>query len=395
MLNCIYKGKRINALSVVDDDRYEYRKEIKLAGAKKQLLCEDCNNPVVLKVYTNKVSHFAHWKNLSLGCTYCDYSTAETEEHRRCKKLLYQYFLKLYPDAKVETEYRILPYRRSDVYVAFSSGEKLALDIHKRSISVAKWDDKHKDYRDAGINDLWFIAGTPYSEKEKNMPFFQQVVINESIDGIALFLNSDNGQATLMKKMTFIDSKSGKEYSDLYSKVYELEDIKILPSGKIETDFHFNFEMSQNLYCSRLIGKILEEERNTKTIEGVKYSAIKDDDLSENDSDIYAINNNFRNERFQQSTNKTINRNNQNYSKNKVLYNSDKLQMKNKMQAYINKAINGHKEYIQYLVNLIHSGPDNYYAFYEIYQQVINKVDSEVKNICEEVLKVSGFGVDD
>jgi hypothetical protein len=76
------------------------------------------------------------------------------------------------------------------------------LDIQKRNMSVAKWEEKHKDYTNAGIVDIWFIAGNPFGEKEKNMPFFQQMAINESIDRLALFLDSKTEQVTLMKKMT-------------------------------------------------------------------------------------------------------------------------------------------------------------------------------------------------
>ena len=301
MLNCLYNGKRINALSIENED-YEYRKEIKLAGTNKQLICEDCNTPMVFKICTQRISHFAHWKNMSIDCTYNDYSTSETEEHRQCKMILYKYFKRLYPDALVETEYKVLPNRRSDIFVMFNDKSKLVLDIQRRDLSVSKWENKHKDYKNAGITDIWLIAGIPFGEKEKNMPFFQQVAINESIDRIALFFDYSTEKITLMKKMIFVD-KTGKEYSDLYTKEYHLKDIKILPNGKIESDFHFFFESAENLFCSRWIGKIEEEERqrqinlNTNAdkqliIENVFPKIIKNvewDDLDESNSDLYIV----------------------------------------------------------------------------------------------------------
>ena len=46
LLNCLHKGRRINTLYVAEETEYEYRKEIKIASSKKELICEECGSPM-------------------------------------------------------------------------------------------------------------------------------------------------------------------------------------------------------------------------------------------------------------------------------------------------------------------------------------------------------------
>lgn len=448
MQNCLYKGRRINAISVLDNS-YEYRKEIRLASTNKELFCEECNSPMILRVCTQKVSHFAHARNYNVYCKYNEYSASETEEHRLCKKVLYNYFKGLYPDATVETEFRVVPDRRTDVYLQYA-GCKLAIDINNPTTNFAQWNHKHEDYKKSGLTDLWIVEGKPFGYKEKLMPFLQQAAINESLDCIALFLDARTETITLMKKLAFIHPYSGAVHTDLFRKEYLLSEIIIQPDGRINCqDFTDYYSEAEELFKSQWVVKEESSESNcnpenngqesefnfynylstlpyaneTVEVEQINTnlnSKIEDNNQEEKhtqdpefnfDKFILTLQNEDKPVKFEQlntnlkSNNNSIYRSNHSdsstieyksnnkryYQNNRSNYSYDKAQFKGKMEAYINKAIAGNEDYIKYLIRLIHDRPDNYYSFLDIKKAKEQSKDIKGIEVCEKVLKQAGF----
>ena len=269
MLNCLYNGKRVNALFIAEECEYKYRKEIKIASSKKELACEDCGSPMTFKCGQVITPHFAHWRGYGEKCPY----NMESEALRRCKKILYNYFRENYPKAEIELEYKAIPNRRSDLFICFNDGSKLVIDIQKDLMSARQWDDKHSDYKKAAMNNLWIVNGVPKSEKERSMPFFEQIMVNESTDGIAVFLNHETEEVTLIKKLVYNDEKNNKEYSELFERTYPLNDILILPTGSLKTSFHDEVYSQEQIFCKRWAEKLKEKERQHSAIS--EYNKLK------------------------------------------------------------------------------------------------------------------------
>lgn len=132
---------------------------VKKLTENKILVCQDCGFPLMLKAGNIKVHHFAHNK---CTCTY-QYGEAETEEHIRGKLEMFEQLQRLYPNSKVELEYKVEETnQRADVMVIHPNGEKWAFEIQCSRISVATIIERSMLYRTAGIIDNWFL-GYEYS----------------------------------------------------------------------------------------------------------------------------------------------------------------------------------------------------------------------------------------
>lgn len=442
MLNCLYKDVRINALKIVEEGTYEYRKKIKLAGSKKELRCEDCDAPMFLRVCKNRQSHFAHWRGYGEECTYYAYTARETEQHRACKIILYSYFRELYPNENIELEYKAIPNRRSDIYIEFTDGRKLAVDIQRNSLSTASWDDKHNDYKKAGITDIWIILGQPSGDNERTLYFFQQIMLNESLDRTAIFLNVDNEEVTLVRKMNLENNSID---CDLYKRIYKLSDIVIMPDGRLESSFHSEFteteeQLKKSLEEEQLRKKQqraiaqMDEQRNgsiavsfeqigwsfdevehkdnestyigksdrgiwkvTRNGETTQNSSItqNDETTKKHDnkaSDEVIVNDEIGSNSFKVNTitsnviasNTSIIKNNKSYKGNS--------KTKGIIRGYISKASSGESEGFKKLVELLHSGPNNYRMFMEVFEEFRASNNTSYFDICKEVLKKAGLG---
>lgn len=386
MLNCIYKGKRINALTVVEEGNYEYRKEVKLAGSKKELICEDCNTPVFLRVCKFRESHFAHWRGFGEQCTYNYYSGKETEQHKTCKRILYNYMKKLYPNARIELEYKAVQNRRSDLYIEFEEGSRLVVDIQRGSISASKWDEKHNDYKKAGITDIWVILGQPSSNTERTMHFFQQIMLNESMNGIAIFLNVENEEVTLVKKIEYRDESTNEEYNELFQRKYKLSEISILPDGRINSAFHNEYNLAGAQFKTRFDeeGFVKQKVQSSNNTRSENALAPQSEQLSwsfvENKA---AAKKEAASEPYAPSNLQLRSRSN--------LYSFNNTKVANIMKAYIRRAGWGEKECIYKLVEMLHQKRDNYSIFMEIYSEMQDGSNESGINTCKQVLIKAGM----
>lgn len=119
------------------------------------IICQECGTPLILKAGKIKIHHFAHYK---CKCTY-KYGEPESENHIRGKLGMYERLQKLYPNSKVELEYKVLETnQRADVMVIHPNGEKWAFEIQCSRITVGTLLERSMLYKNASVIDNWFLG---------------------------------------------------------------------------------------------------------------------------------------------------------------------------------------------------------------------------------------------
>ena len=253
MLNCLYRSNRICSLDIKDNynqDNYELEKEWRNAGDNDLLTCEDCGSPVFLKAGKKKIAHFAHKPGINVNCY--NIENKETEEHRKAKQIFYFYF-RGYPDVEnVDLNYKHSTNKRSDIFVKFKSGEKLAIEFLLDNLNIKDWQEKHGDYLKLGIYDLWFLSIRTHKTKEETLNFTEKIMLHETCDRIIKYLDVEKRRVTLVKRL----------YNDkekLFEKSYHLKSIQILPTGYLVSQFDEEFENAKKKFIQESKTEQLDE----------------------------------------------------------------------------------------------------------------------------------------
>jgi Competence protein len=403
MQKCTYKEKNIYAFNVIGKNEtinYTLEKEWKKASESNQLICDECGAPVIFRCGKVNIPHFAH-KSEFQGGNPCGYSN-ETEEHIEGKKLLLHYMKSLYQDVYAEMRYKLPERKRADLYFKFSSGEELIIEFQRQRLSVSYWDDKREFYKKLGLNNIWFLSGRrdelEHLVREYELTFWNRMVLNDS-NNIIFYLDVEQEQITLIKKMVIIDSETNELIHDnLYNKTYLLNDIKILPNGEIECNFDDNFNTERDKYVHEYfeekkrqaeererLKKRLEEQKNKRKEELEKKRKAELEELAkkkeEANLDAWSeIGYNKKN--YIQNTYKpTPKKNYSNYKRDEEYY-RDK----------VNKAIMGWRYGKENLVKiLINCGSTEYSIIKKSFEEQISKGNTRAKNVYDEVMKLSGF----
>ncbi|MGE8004245.1 competence protein CoiA [Lysinibacillus sp. NPDC093216] len=158
-----------------DKQRY-YANEINYLFAKKitsenKLICPVCNHPVyhagkeTLGVKGRQRAHFRHKPGSS-----CTHGTGETYEHVTNKLHVYNWLKQKYPNYQVELEYRIAETNQiADVFLMLPNGDKIVFELQCSVIPVITFLDRHKKYKDCGIQDIWIFGENFYTSYSKTM----------------------------------------------------------------------------------------------------------------------------------------------------------------------------------------------------------------------------------
>ena len=232
MQKCRLNGEPVYAFKVLDDKGiydYEYEKMLRRASREGNLKCEECGADIVFKFGEHNKPYFAHKIDSSGGgCTY----SKESNEHIEGKNLIMNIMKFNYPEVYSEFRYRFKEGKYADLYFKFNSGEELVVEF-QRSIGVLEWDEKKEFYKNKKINSLWILSGQAeeyinMSVLEYNLKFDRKIMLNEN-NGKLIILDVE-------KKLILVSTKI-QFRSELFSKVYNLNDIKILPDGRIDCDF--------------------------------------------------------------------------------------------------------------------------------------------------------------
>lgn len=259
MENCLLNGQRICALDVKNIygmENYDLKREWKKAQYNNELICEDCGNPVELRVGDVKIPHFAHRRGfLDRDCYY--ETTKESEEHRKAKSLLYSYFKEKYPEASIQTSKKQPNGRRSDIYIE-QGNFKLAVEFQRLGLRISDWDIRHEEYEKSGISDLWLLSSNIYEGRVSDFDFLTQVLLHESRDNIAKFLDVDKNSIRLLKQINYADEAGILKQRDFFSISYNLFDLTISLDGRIESDFEQQYAVEKDLFfkkCKELEAK--------------------------------------------------------------------------------------------------------------------------------------------
>lgn len=408
MQKCTYKEKNIYAFNVIGKNEtinYTLEKEWKKASEANQLICDECGAPVIFRCGKVNIPHFAH-KSEFQGGNPCSYSN-ETEEHIEGKKLLLQYMKSLYQDIYAEMRYKLPERKRADIYFKFSSGEELIIEFQRQRLSVSYWDDKRAFYKKLGLKNIWFLSGKRYElehlVREYELTFWNRMVLNDS-NNIILYLDVEQEQITLIKKMVIIDSETNELIHDnLYNITYSLEDIKILSDGNIECNFNYSFNRERDRYVQehleekrreiqereRLRGK-LEEQRNKRKEELEKKRKTELEQLAktkeenkEKDENLDAWSEiGYSKKSYVQDTYKSAPKKNYSNYKKEEEYYKDK----------VNKAIMGWRYGKENLVKiLLNCGSTEYNVIKKSFEEQISKGNTKAKNVYDEVMKLAGL----
>lgn len=269
METCLYNGKQICAYDITNMNyalNYELKKEWKIASKNKELFCEECGMEVQLRVKDprKKIPHFSH-KLSDYKCSFSNSESRETEEHKKGKMLLYNYFKEKYPDTSPIINHRFPNKRRADLYIEFKNNDKLAIEYQRTELDILDWQERQGEYEKLGTNILWLLSGKEEKLQEKvrqiDVSFFQQIMLNE-LDKIAVYLDVDKVRIIFAKNMRYSDTYVvGNDFEELYIKSYDLNDVLIHPNGKIECDFIEEYKKANEEFVIKYSNKCLQEEQ--------------------------------------------------------------------------------------------------------------------------------------
>lgn len=148
----------LTAIDIEGNKRIPYMENtslLRILSNEQKIHCPECETPVTLVAGSRKITHFRHHPNVE--CSYN--SEPETEEHLKGKILLYEWLKKKYPEAKVELEFKVKETnQRADVIAIFPTGKKWAFEMQCSAISGELWKKRTNLYKQAGIEDFWFIG---------------------------------------------------------------------------------------------------------------------------------------------------------------------------------------------------------------------------------------------
>lgn len=382
---CIYRDKTVCAYDITNINyalNYELKKELKIAGARGELFCPECGKEVILKVNDpeKRIPHFAH-KNLYDKCPYSNNDIKESEEHKRGKMLLYNYFKEKYPEIDPKINYRFDNGRRTDLFIQFENGDKLAIEFQRNELDVLDLQRKNEDIHKTGTNILWLLNGNENRVKERkkqiSVSFFEQIMINE-YNKMAIYLDVKQKKIVMSKNIRFKDPYlENNEYEELFIESYDLNSIFINTKGIIECDFYNEYDKRKidfiNYYSKKCI-----DEKNKREIEAEnrkRYDQLEQLKLEELNQ-------------IKEQLKTTV----ENSEITKTRY-CDKVIPYLKNVKY---SLGGDRRALEAISRYLMSsgGSDDFKIITTIYNYSFLKGNIEAKNIYEEIMNRAGFPVD-
>lgn len=242
MFTAIYKDKIICSFDVKNkygNYETEIYEEYKKAGQTGLLKCEECGTVVFLKAGNKKVPHFAH-KDSNRNCYY-ELHKNESEEQKKGKFILYKWLAEQYDNVHIDKRYSN---RRANVSLESEKGI-VALQYFRNERSLNEWNEKREDYLELGIKDLYFFSFKEFNKENKiSEEQFRKIVQKYSSDNIIKMLDTDTNELLLMRYMDFNDKNGNLFYSRLFSKSYNIYDVKLTLDGIIESNFEDEYKIA-------------------------------------------------------------------------------------------------------------------------------------------------------
>ncbi len=139
-------------------------------------LCPECEEEVVLRRGSVRLSHFAHKAVVS-----CIHGAGETDAHRRCKREIYEALLREPGVTKVALE-RSLKTCRPDVS-AYIKNVPVAIEVQISTLSMETIIRRTEEYARRGIYVLWLLQWTPNLSRPRYSPRLWEKWIHASYFG--------------------------------------------------------------------------------------------------------------------------------------------------------------------------------------------------------------------
>lgn len=229
------------------------------------LVCPECKNPVNIKAGPKKINHFAHKPGSE--CTY-PYWEPESEQHLKGKLMLKEWLDSIYPNSKVELEYKVdATNQRSDVMVIHPNGVHEAFEFQCSSITEEVIKERHELYKIAKVKDTWIFGDTVHTYHE---------IEDEDPKGFHKFRGMELGVYDFQKNVYYLNPFEGQlrglfdfKHPWNYSKtILEIEEeLMELRKSFFHKVYIFNEEM-KNWYEEKLLrDKKAEEERKRRKYE--------------------------------------------------------------------------------------------------------------------------------
>lgn len=231
-----------------------------------------CNKEVIFKCGSKKIAHFAHKSQ----CVYTDHEP-ETIEHLKGKLILKEWLKKIFPDSKVELESWIYKTsQEADILVTHPDNSKLAFEFQCSRISEEKWQNRHKLYEKAGIQDFWIFNDDLYQiECDTNSKNYLKIsgMLLGSIDNDYHLLAFLNVQAKLIT-LVWAEYITG----DYLYRLYDLQEENVfIDRLELKNNLYFTQKFNEfRIYIDEKKEKIKKEEEEEETFKNFekKYNVI-------------------------------------------------------------------------------------------------------------------------
>ncbi|MEW4308816.1 competence protein CoiA [Rossellomorea marisflavi] len=155
---------------------------LKLRSSTPAITCPHCCKPLVLKIGSKTIPHFAH--QLKQDCPVMH--KGESRIHHSGKKILYDRFHSLFPEVKVEYFLKEIN-QIADVFIT-SETARMAVEVQCSTLSAAELKKRTEGYRSLGIQVIWLLTeGAPRPSGTLRLSSFQQAFLRHA-QPLGLFL---------------------------------------------------------------------------------------------------------------------------------------------------------------------------------------------------------------
>ncbi|KZE49547.1 competence protein CoiA [Rossellomorea marisflavi] len=155
---------------------------LKLRSSAPAITCPHCCKPLLLKVGSKTIPHFAHQIKQDCPAT----QKGESTLHHSGKKILYDRFHSLFKDVKVEYFLKEIN-QIADVFIT-SGTTRMAVEVQCSTLSAAELKKRTEGYRSLGIQVIWLLTeGAPRPSGALRLSSFQQAFLRHA-EPLGLFL---------------------------------------------------------------------------------------------------------------------------------------------------------------------------------------------------------------
>lgn len=144
------------------------------------LCCPECGAPLQAALGKINVWHFQHAQGTA---TDCELRNGESEEHVTLKVSLHRAAKGWFPRAKLRLEAKLpeADGRKADLLVTLPNGERMAFEAQRSSLTFVEFEQRTKDYLNAGIGIVWVFNAEEFKQDHRRVPFFAGWLLDQGL----------------------------------------------------------------------------------------------------------------------------------------------------------------------------------------------------------------------